>query len=78
MSSVHPGICPILSRAVTFPRLQDPCGDEPGMVREDYLIETECLQERCSWWLGLDGECGIKILSIMSRGVYEQLRGVIE
>ena len=54
-----------MSRAVTFPRLVDPNGDEPGIEREDYLIEIQCLQDGCAWWIKSEQACSVKWSTLM-------------
>lgn len=59
MSKVHPHICPVMSRSVTY-RTYWP--DREVYDREEQLIEAPCLQERCAWWNSNEEMCSIRLL----------------
>ena len=66
MSSIHPKICPIMSRAVTFSKMViDNEDGNPNLERNELLIKTECLQEGCAWWIDNEQECSVKWSTLM-------------
>jgi hypothetical protein len=74
MSKIFPSrICPVMSRAVTYPKGR--FDEDEGEVihdREERLIEIECRQDDCSWYIENDGECAIKYQALMVSGIYER------
>ena len=64
-------LCPIMSRAVTFPIHE--LNDDGGHIerfREDHLIEIECRQDECAWYIENEGECALKWQALMVMGMY--------
>lgn len=62
MSSIHPRICPIMSRMIQPPR------------SSTELLEAECLEERCAFWIKNEGICSYSFAAIMLSGIYDSLR----
>ena len=68
MSEIHQNICPIMSRAVTFPTGLP----YPEEQHEDRLIDIECLGKDCKWYISNEGECAIKWQALMVTAIFER------
>lgn len=72
-----PKVCPIMSRAVTHPKSEyDPDEGYVQSDREDYLIEIDCLEEKCALYVENEGYCSLKVQALMLDGIYSRGVGV--
>lgn len=76
MSEIHhTELCPVMSRAVTFPahELSEDGGNKHLVeYHEDHLIEIECRGKACAWYIEMEGFCSIKFQALTLNAIFER------